>query len=267
MKAVRLTQGLRSPLAFVLPGTPDAPAKSVGIEFEGREFVWHPPSELHGSLYGPMVATITADDADFRGAEQSLQRLLSALAFRFDVSADSDATGVGGDGDPDPFNPYGSRVQRADAYVLIQAAPTEILVQDDPMLRLALSYYREGLNASSPFYGCLAFRNVLDVVFDVKDETANKATTPEAAARDAFIDSEAPRFATSVPIPDRTWSDYLREEVRNALQHVRRQGSRREANPDDARERVRFLADSRLLQGLARSAIERQWPEAVTLKR
>lgn len=54
---VRLTVGVRSPLAFRLPEprTGDwlnAPPEPVGIEFEEREFVWHPPMEYEDAL-GP----------------------------------------------------------------------------------------------------------------------------------------------------------------------------------------------------------------------
>lgn len=272
MAAVRLTLGLRSPLAFQLPGaqTGDwlkAPPDTVGIEFEGREFVWHPPMEYENPLgrsqYGPMVVTLTTDDADYRAAEESLQRLLSALAFAYGQPVDGGDSGAGGDGESNAFHPYGARVQRSHPYIYKTEAPAAIVVQDDRTLRLALSYYREGMNTSSPFYSCVAFRNVLDAVYEVEHETKEKAVTPEAAARDAFIESEAPRFAAWAPTPASSWADYLRDEVRNAIAHVRRTG-RREVNPDDPRERGRLLSDSRVLQGLAKAAIEQRWPCGVT---
>jgi hypothetical protein len=169
---VRLTQGLRSPLAFHRGDSPDAPLEAVGIEFEGFEFVWHPPMDyddpLGRSQYGPMVAAVTTDDADYRAAEESLQRLLSALAFAYGQPVDGGGAGVGGDGEPDAYNPFGARLERSHPYIYKAEAPAAILVHHDRTLRLALSYYREGLNTSSPFYGCVAFRNVLDAVYDVR---------------------------------------------------------------------------------------------------
>jgi hypothetical protein len=161
MAAVRLTVGLRSALAFQLPGpnTVDwlkAPPDTVGIKFEGREFVWHPPMDyddaLGGTQYGPMVATLTTDDADYRAAAESLQRFLSAVAFAYNQPVDQ-GSGLGGDGEPDAFHPFGGgRVPRSYPYIYKEEASAALVVQDDKTLRVALAYYREGLNASSPFY-------------------------------------------------------------------------------------------------------------------
>jgi hypothetical protein len=271
---VRLTVGLRSPLAFQLPGrrTGDwlkAPPDTVGIEFEGREFVWHPPTE-HGdelgrSQYGPMVAVLITDDEDGRLAARSLQRFLSAAAFAYEEPVDDGSGGLGGDGEPDAYHPFGARAQRSHPYVRKAEAPAALVVQDHSALRLALSYFREGLNASSPFYRCVAFRNVLDAVYEVEHETAAGAPTPEAAARDAFIDAMAANVAGwySMTTPARGWADYLREEVRNALAHVNRMG-RREVNPDDPVERVRLRQDATVMRQLAKAAIEQRWPYAIT---
>lgn len=280
MCVVRLTVGLRSPLAFQLPGplTGDrlkAPADAVGIEFEGRQFVWHPPleyeDELGRSQYGPMVAVVIADDEDGRLAARSLQRFLSAAAFAYEQPVDDGAGGLGGDGGSDAYHPFGSRAERAHPYVYKAEAPASLVVKDHEALRLALSFFREGLNANSPFYRCVAFRNVLDAVFEVEHETGaqpgsrKRTPTKEATARDAFIDVNATAVAGwySKTTPSQGWADYLRDEVRNALAHVKRTG-RREINPDDPAERVRLMSDARLMQQLANAAIEQRWQYAVT---
>jgi hypothetical protein len=271
---VRLTLGLRSPLAFRVPdGTGnwlEAPAEAVAIEFEARTFVWHPPfereDELARSEYGPMVAVVVADDEDGRRAAPVVQRFLSAIAYYFDQPVDDGGGGFGGDGGSDPFNPFGSRQQRAYPYVYRADAPTGIAAVQEKDAEVAFAYYREGLNASSPFYRCVAFRNVLDVVFSVVNDTVSGTPTEEARARDAFIESNATRISGwfSRVAPPRGWPQYLREEVRNALAHVNRSG-RREINPDDPTERVRINDDSTVMRHLARAAIEDRWTHAVTL--
>jgi len=119
---VRITLGLRSPVAFQLWGhkTQDwleAAPDTVGIEFEGRIFVWHPPMERGDGLsrieYGPMVAVVVEDDADGREAAVALQRFLSAVAFHYDQPVDDGGGGLGGDGESDAFHPFGHRQQRA----------------------------------------------------------------------------------------------------------------------------------------------------------
>jgi hypothetical protein len=252
-----------------------APPDVAGIEFEGREFVWHPPveyeDELARSQYGPMVAVVIADDADGRAAAQSLQRFLSTAAFAYDQPVDDGAGGLGGDGESDAYHPFGARAQRSHPYVYKAEAPAALVVTGDEPLPLALSYFREGLNASSPFYRCVAFRNVLDAVYEVEHETVavpgtqQRALTKEAAARDTFIDARAATIAEwySRTTPAVGWPDYLREEVRNALAHVNRTG-RRQVNPDDPAERVRLMGDAGLMHQLARAAINSRWPRAVS---
>lgn len=271
---MRLTLGLQSPLAF---GKLDetsrdwlkAPAVPVAIEFEGRTFLWHPPFEREDELgrteYGPMVAVVIADDDDGKHAAPVLQRFLSAIAYYFEQPVDDGGGGVGGDGGSDPFNPFGHRQQRAHPYIYKADAPASIATVQDQDAQVALAYFREGLNASSPFYRCVAYRNVLDVVFGVVSETVAGAPTAEAAKRDAFIDANATRISAwySRAAPTRGWADYLREEVRNALAHVNRSG-RREINPDDPSERVRINDDSTVMRQLARDAVADRWPHAVT---
>lgn len=176
--------------------------------------------------------------------------------------------GTPGSGETDTFNPYGARAQRSFPAIYKADAPAALVVEDDGTLRLTLSLYREGMNAGSPFYGCLAFRNVLDAVYGVEHETRSRVSTPEAAARDAFIDATAATYAGwySMPTPTRGWADYYREEVRNALAHVWRTG-RRHVNADDPAERVRLSSDARVLQHIAKGAVEQRWPHGVTAVR
>ncbi|MGH2973011.1 MAG: hypothetical protein ACRDNM_07215 [Gaiellaceae bacterium] len=73
-------------------------------------------------------------------------------------------------------------------------APREIEVVRDESLWLAIALYREGVNSTSSIYRCLCFKNVLDAVFNVEHETVRPGVaTPEAAARDTFINNRAGR--------------------------------------------------------------------------
>lgn len=232
------------------------------IVFEGRDFIWHPPKDYESELtgpgrHGPMLVVLQPTDADGPAVASSAQRFLSAVAYLFDRPVqDVLYGGMGGD---DVLSPAGARDTHGYGWTFLADPPTAIVVGDDETLRVALAYYREGLNAASPFYRCLAYRNVLDAVFDVEHEV-----TPEASARDNFIDAIALTFANqlSIPQPPTSWSDYVREDVRNALAHVNRQG-RREINPDDPIERVRLGHDGSIVGRLARAGIEQRWPYGV----
>ena len=269
---------LRSPVAFRLPGpltlqTMAAPPDSVEIAFEAWRFVWHPPmdhddEDLGLTQYGPMVSYVVPDlDEDANAARAAVQRFLSAVAFLYDLPVEDVSYGaLLGGGGTDPFNPHGHRHPRSHVGTWKLDAPAAIEVDAAPLLRRSLAYYREGLNAGSPFYGCLAFRNVLDAAFRVTHETHGRRATPEAIERDTFIDAATPAFVQRRGLADltagRTWSAYLREEVRNALAHVHR-GGRVEVDLDDFCERQRFLIDTSVSQFLARAKIEERWPHGV----
>jgi len=161
--------GLRSPIAFRLPGPLTAKSltadlQAVGIAFDGHEFIWHPPMkrELDGETddYGPMISVLVPGTEDSPAVADALQRFFSAVAFRFAQPVeDVIHGGVGGN---DPWNPHGARTQRYYAATHVIDAPKEIAVKPDEALWLALAIYREGINATSSIYRCLCFKNVLD---------------------------------------------------------------------------------------------------------
>jgi hypothetical protein len=265
---------LRSPLAFRLPGRPDSESalpETVAIEFEGRDIVWHPPMDSDGDLeltqYGPMVSVALASEDEAGPAAESLQRFLSAAAFKYDEPVeDVHYGGRPEERGADPFNLPATRAQRSHFLMKKVDAPAALSVVDHASLGLTLAFYREGKNAGSPFYKCLAFRHALDAAHDVELESVSRVPTPEAIARDAFIDALAPIVAGwfSLSTPARGWPHYLRFEVRNALAHVARRRGRTSINPDDPPDRVRLRADADMLEGLARIAVDHRWPTAVT---
>jgi hypothetical protein len=243
---------------------------AVPIQFAGSVFAWHPARAPVDERFGPerdgpMLVVRSEDEETSRlEALRVAEELLSALAFKFDVPIEDSMLGTGTGGD-DIFNPSGARVTHGSiggwGGFFLSDAPHGIVVIDDPALRRALGLYREGLNAASPFYRCLAYRGVLDIVFGVTNETRGGQVTPEAARRDAYIDAQGPAFALqlsgSPPAPP-SWAEYLREDVRNAVSHVLRAG-RREVDADDPADRWRLDFDSGVLKRLARHAIEDRW--------
>lgn len=268
---------LRSPLAFRLPGAVTAESlgkelQAVAIQFEGFEFIWHPPirREFQGETedFGPMVSVLVPGVDDSPAVVEALQRFFSAVAFHFAQPVED--VSHGGAGGDDPWNPHGSRTQRYFAATHVLDAPKEISIESDKALWLSLALYREGINASSPIYRCLCFKNVLDAVFDVERETVRSGVrTPEAQARDEFINDHSGLFAEwhKAPAPATDWASYFRDEVRNAAAHVVRGEGKRVLNPDHPRERLHLQADASVLSNLASEAIGERWPQAVTVIR
>ena len=196
-----------------------------------------------------MVSVVVTSDDDRHEAARSLQRFLSAVAFAFDQPVEDVSYGARtGSGETDPYHWAGHRAHQAFRTLSKHTAPASIEVESDPQLGVALAYYRESVNAASPFYRFLALWNVLSAVFDIEREAlAGKGTpTSEAARRDAFIRREAPKYAwrsrRAAPVTG-DLARYFREDARNAIAHVRRSAAR-EIDPDDPDERVRLSDDA-----------------------
>lgn len=242
-----------------------APPETVGIEFEGRLFVWHAfeprdDPDFGYEEFGPSVTVVTHEDDDERAAANDLQRFLSALAFWLDQPAE--AVSFGGSGETDPYHPAIARARRTHAGLLAAKPPDAIVLRPETNLRLAVGYYREGMNAGSPFYRFLAFWNCLDAAFNVETDS-----TP----RDDFIRREAPRLAwrwdnSRHPFPADPASD-LERDSRHAVAHVLRPPGRRTIDPDLAEDRVRLDLEANLLKWLVRRAIEQEFPNPVSIAR
>ncbi len=152
------------------------------IEFEGRHFGWlhrnrFPHQDEHEPPPGPTVTRILAEDMDeeWCDAAETLQRLLSALAFHYNTRVESRRT-KGGSGETNLLHPYGA-IEPSDTYGgQCVSAPPCVLLRNDKELRTALGIYREALSAGSPCYRFLAYWNVLDVTFSGNE-----------GARDAFL--------------------------------------------------------------------------------
>jgi len=262
----RFEAAVRSPIAFrrsvgrLSTECLKQPPETVGIKFEGRLFVWHVFEPRDDPIFGheedgPSVTTVLEDESDESAVATDLQRFLSALAFHHDQPAE--AVSYGGSGETDPYHPAIWRERRTHAVWTISEPYSEISLRPEKNVRLAIAYFREGLNADSPFYRFLAFWNSLDVVFDAESDSP---------ARDSFLNSAAPRFAAA-------WNDHylfpknlakaLRDDSRHAIAHVLRRRGKTTIDPDEAYDRMRLDMESTLLHTLAGAAIREKYPYAV----
>lgn len=239
------------------------PPETVGIEFEERLIVWHyfqprDDPDFGYEEFGPSATVVYAADSEEErlAAADSLQRFLSALAFHFEQPVDTVGL-FSGSSTTDPYGPAIVRHRKQFMWWSLHDPPAKLEVRPERSLRVGLAYFREGVNATSPFYSFLAFWNCLDAVFDV-------VTDP--GRRDQFIRTVTPRFedeweGDSLPAD---MAKHLERESRHALAHVIREPGRRRVNPDEAQDRVRLTYESRLLRRVARAAIEEEFPDAVS---
>lgn len=231
---------------------------SVVIEFEGREFGWLALKPAHENDFEPaptLTARVEQDtQEEWDAAREAAQRLLSAFAFEFDTRLVSNPSS-GGSSERDLLHPYGARVVNDVAGFHFAAAPKRVVLRPEPELRLALAVYREGLNASSPFYGFLAFWNVLETTF-----SGNRAQ------RNKFLRAEAPKSHFGVPVKGDVAAKF-RDDSRNAVAHiVRDDPTDTSIDPDLPGDRVRLEVETRWLRDLARKAVLQRWPKPVTLE-
>jgi hypothetical protein len=199
---------------------------------------------------------VIEDDGDAREAADSLQRFLSTLAYFYDQPAE--AVSYGGDGETDPYHPPPLRSLRTHAGWML-AEPFKLMaLRPEPALRLAIAYYREGLNAGSPFFRFLSFWNCLDAVLQIQ---------ADPSPRDAFLREVAPLFKgwwdEQHPFPDDP-AKAFRDDSRNAIAHVLRRTDKTMIDPDLAEDRTRLDRESHILHRLARAAIQREYPDPVS---
>jgi hypothetical protein len=269
-----LRTGLRfhdHPLGFAPPAQQLTEAKTVGIEFRNRLFVWHEiaPSPAQPPfpefVYGPTVTVVYDDEGERDAAANDLGRFLSALVFHTELVIDSVSPFfLGGSGETDPYWPPTARELRTFAGTAIQRAPQRIEVEDADRVRLALAVYREGVSAN-PYLGFFAFWSVLDAVFEGNDRKVNEYVNREAAQSAGGIEEYVRRLIPGwTPPAGQTMADYLREHGRNAIAHVvRDRGHMPHIDPDDSATRLRLAAEGYWLRAVGRKAILERWPKPV----
>lgn len=261
------------PPDFAPPASELGKTHTVTIPFDGRTYVWHvfDPSPASPPFpewrWAPTVTVVHDNDADRPEAAANVARLLSALAFHYDLILDADASFYGGgSGESDPFRPPMARAHdQFPSGKMTMPAPACVEVVDDKRLRLALAVYREAVNALSPYLGFFAYWGVLDAVFGPKPDDVDAFVNSEAD-KEGGIEDYAKRVHANWQPPEEAVAAYLREHSRNAIGHViRDRDDRPHINPDDPAARVRLGAEAHWVRAIARRAILTTWPNAVTV--
>lgn len=244
-------------------------ARTVGIEFADRLLVWHeipstpakPPFPEFS--YNPTITVVFDGEDDRNSAANDLLRFVSALVFHYELFIHPVLPFfLSGSGDMNPFH----RPMRTDLRSFVntwdESAPARI--EADAEAGLALAVYREGVNATSPYFGFFAFWSVLDAVFDGKSKRVD-AFVNGAADTNEGIGDYAQRILPRWTLPEDTdTATYLREHGRNAIGHVKRDRSDApHVDPDDNQARHRLAAEAYWLRALAKRAVLERWPEPV----
>jgi hypothetical protein len=167
-----------------------------------------------------------------------------------------------GSGVTDPFHPAIHRAPRTHVGWMLTEPPDAIVVRPETNVRVALAYFREGLNAGSPFYRFLAFWNSIDATFGV---------TRDATRRDAFIRSFAPRVRSRwdgrrFPFPS-DLAVALRDDSRHAIAHVLRDPGGQQVDPDSGTDRDRLTTEADALKWIAEEALRSEYPDPVNAGR
>jgi len=259
---VRLEAAIRSPIAFrreIRDGiVAYASPETVGIVFDGRLFVWHAFPEpqvdpiLDALELGPTVTSVLGDDS-YEDVATELERFLSALAYYYQQPAEAVSYGSHSAGDPyDP--PHASARRSHSGWMLAEPYDAMSLRRDSEPLLKALAWYREGLNAGSPFHRFLAHWNCLE------------AALADRRARFVNLAARERRWQWgSYAIPANP-ADHFREASRKANAHVRRRLVPPLIDPDADEDRQRLDRESRFLEVLARTAIEAEFGHPVSTR-
>ena len=225
--------------------------ETVVIEFEGRRFVWHElGANEEGEERWPVVTTMVGDPEDYAEERRATASFLSALSFS--TRQRIRVVMTGGAGFKLEMDPPLVNALRRGLVDHNYDAPAEVVAVADRSLRIVLGYYREGLNAATPFFGFLAFWNALDVACEDVDGRLS-----------AWIRATAPGHAhlrgSDVPVPADWWV-HLQNGWRNAVAHTIRDPERApDLDPDDPVVSQVLGRDARLLEQLVQIRVRERW--------
>jgi hypothetical protein len=256
------------PPGFAPPAERLGRPTTVGIEFDGRLFVWHDipstPAEppFPEFSYAPVITVVYASEVDRDSAANDLAAFVSALVFRYELPIELVTSYyLGGSGESDSFHPAMQRVLAHGTTATVVSAPKRVGV--NPEAKLALAVYRQGVNVASPYLRFFGLWSVLDAVFPKDREAVNRFVDAEATRTDGVEDYV--RDVMGHSLPDQDAADYLRDHARNPIAHViRDRHDQPHINPDDDATRFRLAGEAYWLQAVARRAITGKWPDAVT---
>jgi hypothetical protein len=215
----------------------------IYFQFEGRTFRW-----INGTTESKAVISIgTKDMTDHRAEDECMNRLLSVLVWQHRQPI------VKGDGIGGPRRPI----------PLVWAPRTNFGLHIDPQNLfgktgvssakrwLALALYKEGVNSASVFYRFLNFWKIIEVA--LKDKDARWKWINSTALQSGIHKTRVLEITTKSP----DIAEYLDYSGRCAIAHVFREPI---VNPDDYDDYVRIRQDVRLVEDLARDAVNQFLP-------
>lgn len=214
--------------------------EEIYLEFEGVVFRWINGTAERNTVVSMPVEKLGDDLADVA----RLNRLLSALAWHHKVPV-AKLWGAGGPRRPFPVV-YGPRLSGA-----IQVDPN--YVQQDLAVQLtseqwfALGLFREGLNSRSKFYAYLCFYKVIE--FALKDRQNRRDWINNTARGGSREKARIEEILKTHP----DLEQYLREALRNAIEHVWREPT---LDPDNPADEQKIATDIHVIEDLARLVIE-----------
>jgi hypothetical protein len=217
--------------------------EEIYFKFENRTFRW-----INGTAESRALISVGVNElGNHKAEDESLNRLLSVLVWEHRqpiVKRD----GIGGPKRPLPLT-WGSRssfgLQIDPQYLFGKTG----IYSDERWLALAL--YKEGVNSSSVFYRFLNFWKILEVALKNKND------------RWRWINLEAPNLSLhtdrikQITTINADIAEYLDYSGRCAIAHVFR---RPIVNPDDYEDYVRISQDVRIVEELARKAVNQFLP-------
>jgi hypothetical protein len=211
--------------------------------FEGRTFRW-----VNGTAETKATISIGVKNLkDHRTEDESLNRLLSVLVWEHGQSIVKEG-GVGGARRSVPliWGPRMASGVEIDPQYLFRKPAT---YSDERWLALAL--FKEGVNSHSVFYKFVNFWKIVEKAIKDKD------------ARWAWISTKGPQLGLhrgrldEIMKKNSNLAKYLYDSGRCSILHVRHHPI---VNPDDYDDYVRISEDARIVQDLARAAVDEFLP-------
>lgn len=217
--------------------------EEIYFTFEGRTFRW-----INGTAESKAIISIGVKNLnEHRAEDESLNRLLSVLVWEHRQPIVKES-GVGGARRPIPLI-WGPRMSFG-----LQIDPRNMFrdsVSYSNQRWLALALFKEGVNSRSVFYQFLNFWKVVETV--IKDKKT----------RWEWINSKVPELqlhrerVQDIVNKNTNIAEYLDYSGRCAIAHVFREPI---VNPDDYDDYIRISQDVRVVQDLARAAVEEFLP-------
>ncbi|MFB3815099.1 MAG: methylamine utilization protein MauJ [Terriglobales bacterium] len=209
------------------------------LEFEGTVFRW-----INGTAERNAIISMPVEKMGDHSTEVArLNRLLSALSWHQKVPVTKQWGAVG----PRRGFPvvYGPRMSGG-VQVDVQYVQSDLARQRTPEQWFALALFREGSNSRSNFYSFLCFYKVLG--FAMKDRKQRSDWINNMAPKLSFQKERIAKILTA----NADLETYLRDAVRNAIEHVWHKPI---LDPDNPADEEKINNDVHVIEDLARLAI------------